>query len=73
MKATLEFNLPEDQDSFDKASKGVIWADLVNEILTKFRSDLKHNPDHSPEEVLEYAEKFRDFVIEEMHENALVI
>lgn len=42
MKATLEFNLPEDRFEFQCATKGVAMYCAINEIKNLFRSKLKY-------------------------------
>ncbi len=45
MKATLEFNLPEDKEEFDAASKGMDWALLVWDINQFIRNKIKYEQD----------------------------
>jgi hypothetical protein len=45
MKATLEFNLPEDKEEFDAASKGMDWALLVWDIDQFIRNKIKYEQD----------------------------
>ena len=45
MKANLEYNLPEDQQEFNVAIKGMDWALLAWDIDQSIRSLLKHNPE----------------------------
>ena len=45
MKATLEFNLPEDREEFDAASKGMDWALLVWGIDEFIRNKIKYEQD----------------------------
>ena len=42
MKAILEFNLPEDEEQFNVASKGVDWALTVWDIDQLLRKKLKY-------------------------------
>ena len=42
MKAILEFNLPEDKEEFDAASKGMDWALIAYEIDELLRKKLKY-------------------------------
>ena len=42
MKAILEFNLPEDKEEFDTASKGMDWALVVWDIDQLLRKKLKY-------------------------------
>jgi hypothetical protein len=45
MKAILEFNLPEDKEEFDVASKGMAWALLVWDIEQFIRNKIKYEQD----------------------------
>ena len=42
MKAILEFNLPEDKEEFDAASKGMDWALAAWDTDQLLRDKLKH-------------------------------
>ena len=42
MKAILEFNLPEDKEEFDAASKGMDWAFVAWDIDQLLRNKLKY-------------------------------
>ena len=42
MKAILEFNLPEDKEEFDVASKGMDWALLVWHIDQFIQNKIKY-------------------------------
>ena len=42
MKAILEFNLPEDKEEFDAASRGMDWALVAWEIDQLLRNKLKY-------------------------------
>ena len=43
MKATLTFNLPEEQDDFNNAVKGTDYIYALNKIKEYLRSELKYN------------------------------
>jgi len=45
MKAILEFNLPEDREEYDSASKGMDWALLVWHIDEFIRNKIKYEQD----------------------------
>ena len=45
MKAILEFNLPEDKEEFDAASKGMDWALLVWHIDQFIQNKIKYEQD----------------------------
>ena len=42
MKATIEFNLPEDEEQFNVANKGMDWALLAWDIDQLLRKKLKY-------------------------------
>ena len=42
MKAILVFNLPEDKEEYDTASRGMDWALVVWEIDQHLRNELKY-------------------------------
>ena len=45
MKAILEFNLPEDKEAFEIASKAMDWSLVVWEIEQQLRRKLKYDND----------------------------
>jgi hypothetical protein len=45
MKAILEFNLPEDKEEFDVASRGMDWALLAWDIDQFIRNKIKYEQD----------------------------
>ena len=45
MKANLEYNLPEDQEQFNVASKGMEWALLAWDLDQMMRTLLKYDPE----------------------------
>ena len=45
MKATLEFNLPEDNEEYNVASKAMEWSLLAWDIDQMVRSLLKYHPE----------------------------
>ncbi len=49
MKATLEFNLPEDDEALTDARKGSDWRWAVADLFNYLRSEIKH-ADHTAEE-----------------------
>lgn len=55
MEATLKFDLPDDQDNFEAASKAMSWALLVWDLDQFLRDKLKYKSDQfkSAEEELE--------------------
>ena len=52
MKAILEFNLPEDRDDFELATKGSKWYSVVWEMDQWLRSQYKYMPDSEYSEAL---------------------
>ena len=51
MKATLEYNLPEDQDDFELATKGGKWYGVVWQMDQWLRAQNKYMPDDTYFEV----------------------
>jgi hypothetical protein len=49
MKATLEFNLPEEGEALTDARQGSDWKWAVDDLFNYLRSETKH-ADHSAEE-----------------------
>ena len=45
MKALLEFELPEDKEEYDAASRGMDWALLVLDIDQFIRNKIKYEQD----------------------------
>ena len=70
MKATLEFNLPDDQDDFQDAVNGQKWRLMVWNFDQKLRSQLKYNDKLSPEQYKVY-EEIRDLLWEKIGEEGL--
>ena len=50
MKATLEFNLPEEKHEFEYACSGNDWAQLVVQLDNHLRNKIKHAPDSMSED-----------------------
>ena len=61
MKATLEFNLPEDQDDFNYANNGFKYYMALVEIDEWLRTEYKYN---DKEEMYEVREKLREIIFE---------
>jgi len=59
MKATLEFNLPNDNEEYIIASKSMDWALLVWDVDQLIRSLLKYDPSKfkTSEQALEHLRK----------------
>ena len=57
MKAILEFNLPEEEEQFNVASKGMDWALIVWDIYQLLRNKLKYG---APTHHVHLLEELRD-------------
>ena len=61
MKATLEYNLPEDRDDFNYANNGFNYYMALVEMDEWLRSEYKYN---DKEEMYEVREKLREIILE---------
>jgi hypothetical protein len=61
MKATLEYNLPEDRDDFNYATNGFNYYMALVEMDQWLRSEYKYN---DKEEMYEVREKLREIILE---------
>ena len=61
MKATLEFNLPEDQEEFNHATNGFNYYHALWEMDQWLRSEYKYN---GKEEMYEVRNKLRKIILE---------
>ena len=61
MKATLEFNLPEDQERFDFANNGFNYYMALSEMDQWLRSEYKYN---GKEEMYAVREKLNEIINE---------
>jgi len=61
MKATLEYNLPEDREDFDFATNGFNYYMALVEMDQWLRSEYKYN---GKEEMYEVREKLREIILE---------
>ena len=59
MKATLEFNLPEDQERFDFATNGLNYYSALTEFDQWLRSEYKYN---GKEEMYAVREKLNQII-----------
>lgn len=59
MKAILEFNLPEDQDEFNRAVQGGDWRHVVWEVDQYLRSEIKYAPEGTDPVKIRAYEKIR--------------
>jgi|DEB0MinimDraft_10_1074344.scaffolds.fasta_scaffold35988_3 hypothetical protein len=68
MKATLEFNLPEENEEHLNALQGSIWQAVLFDIDQELRSTVKH--DDSQRDA-DYAQKIRDLIYQKMQDSGL--
>ena len=61
MKATLEFNLPEDKENFDFATNGINYYSALVEFDQWLRSEYKYNGN---EPMFEVRKKLNEFINE---------
>jgi hypothetical protein len=59
MKAILEFNLPEDKENFDFATKGINYYSALVEFDQWLRSEYKYNGN---EPMFEVRKKLNEFI-----------
>ena len=59
MKAILEFNLPEDKEDFDFATKGINYYSALVEFDQWLRSEYKYNGN---EPMFEVRKKLNEFI-----------
>ena len=72
MKAILEFELPEDKEEFDAASKGMDWAILAWDIEQYIRNRLKYQTEKlDTSSAKEELELLRNELHELMEDNGL--
>lgn len=69
MKATLEFNLPEETTEFKDAQEGSSWKIVIEDLFAFLRNETKHQ-DHSAEEYATY-DQVRDFLAKQLEERGL--
>lgn len=65
MKATIEFNLPDDQEDFQDAVNGLKWRLMVSDFDQHLRSQLKYNDKLSSEQYKVH-EEIRDLLWEKI-------
>jgi len=68
MKATLEFNLPDDEDQHLAAVKGMDWQMALWDVDQKLREIVKHGDDETR---AEWAQELRDFIYEQLNDRGL--
>ncbi len=69
MKATLEFNLPDDQDEFVLATSGLKFWSVLWELDQSLRSKTKYAPDSLPQDKYDAYQEIRDELRDLMMEN----
>lgn len=69
MKATIEFNLPEDQAEFDFAIQGADMYNVLWEMKSELRSMLKYGD--LPDAQYEIVEKIQDFLINRLDDHLI--
>ena len=67
MKATLEFNLPEDQAEHYCAIKGADMLNVLWELKAELRGMLKYG--ELPDKQYEIVEKIQDFLLSSLNDN----
>lgn len=71
MKATLEFNLPDDQHEFEMATNGVKWMSFAHGFSEYLRAEWKYNEDKYTEEQYKVLEQVREKFYEMLNEEGL--
>lgn len=66
MKATLEFNLPDDQQDFELASNAMKFWSVLYELDQELRSKTKYAPDDLQQDKYDAYEEVRDMLHELM-------
>jgi hypothetical protein len=71
MKAILEFNLPEDQQDFDLATKGLKFWSVLWELDQSLRAKTKYASDDLPQDKYDAYQEIRDELRELMSDSNL--
>ena len=71
MKAILEFNLPEDQQDFELATKGLKFWSVLWDLDQSLRAKTKYAPDSLPQDKYDAYQEIRDELRELMLDNNL--
>jgi uncharacterized short protein YbdD (DUF466 family) len=71
MKATLEFNLQEDQHDFDCAVNGAKWVSAMWDLDQYLRSQTKYAPDTMSSDTHKAFEECREKLYEILNEEGL--
>jgi len=69
MKAILEFNLPDDQQDFDLATRGMKFWSVLWELDQSLRSKTKYAPDNLPQDKYDAYQEIREELRELMLNN----
>ena len=69
MKAILEFNLPEDQQDFDLATKGLKFWSVLYDLDQSLRTKTKYAPDSLPQDKYDAYQEMREELRELMSNN----
>jgi hypothetical protein len=68
MKATLEFNLPDDQQEYDLANSGLAFWHVLWELDQELRANTKYAPDDMTDDDYDAYQKIRDKLHELMND-----
>ena len=71
MKAILEFNLPEDNQEFELATKGLKFWSVLYDLDQSLRAKTKYASDDLPQEKYDAYQEIRDELRELMSDNNL--
>jgi len=71
MKAILEFNLPEDQQDFELATKGLKFWSILWDLDQSLRAKTKYASDDLPQDKYDAYQEIRDELRELMSENMI--
>lgn len=71
MKATLEFNLPDDQHEFEYAVNGLKWKVFAIHLEEYLRNEWKYNESNYNEDQYRTLEKIREKFYEILREDEL--
>lgn len=71
MKAILEFNLPEDQQDFELATKGLKFWSVLWDLDQSLRAKTKYAPDSLPQDKYDAYQEIRNELRELMSDNNL--
>ena len=69
MKATLEFNLPDDEQEYNLANNAINFWNVLWELDQELRSNTKYAPDDMTDDDYDAYQKIRDKLHELMTEN----